>query len=149
LKYSLKTIQKSKFITAISGVTAYRFNQHNMKDVRQIKKLKSLLNTMQSDVEVLKIDFTNKQREYGVKVQEINNLKKEIEKLEGLDTLKVSEHAIVRYFERVLGYNIEEIEGIILSDNVVKMIETLGGSGTFPNENFQVVMKNNTVITII
>ena len=70
-------------------------------------------------------------------------------KLENKETLKVSEHAILRYLERVKVYNIEEIEKIILSDSVKGLVEKLGGNGTYPNEGFSVVMKNHTVTTIV
>jgi hypothetical protein len=48
----------------------------------------------------------------------------------------------------VQGIKTEDIEKQILSENVLKLVEQLGGSGSYPNENFNVVMKNFTVTTI-
>lgn len=120
-----------------------------MKEVRQIKQLQSQLNILQGDAEALKIDISNKQKEHSQKMQSIARLKEEILKLGGNDTLKISEHALVRYFERVKGYNIAEIEKEILSEDIIKLINTLGGNGQYPNKGFSIVMKNNTVITIV
>lgn len=119
-----------------------------MKDVRLYKQLQSQLNVMISDVDALKIDISNKQKERNHKIKSIENLKREMAKIDNNKAIKVSEHAIVRYFERVKGFDIEQVEKDILSEDVLKLIETLGGSGTYPNKDFCIVMKNNTVLTV-
>jgi len=63
--------------------------------------------------------------------------------------ITVNEHDLIRYFERVEGYNLEEIKNEILSEKIKEFTDTLGGDGTFPNEKgYKVLMKNNTVTTI-
>jgi hypothetical protein len=62
--------------------------------------------------------------------------------------LKVSEHAILRCLERVKGLNIEEIEKEILTEGVRNMVTNLGNTGTFPNGDFSLVLKEGTVITV-
>lgn len=119
-----------------------------MKDIRLYKQLQSQLNLMLADSAGLKIDIANKQKEYVQKLKAIDKLKAEMEKLNNDGSLKVSEHAIVRYFERVKGFSIEEIEKEILSDEILKMVETLGGNGTYTNNGFSVLIKNHTVTTI-
>lgn len=120
-----------------------------MKEVRRIKGLKSQVKIMESDAELLKIEFINKQREYSAKITKIQALKDEIEKIDKNEKIKVSEHAIVRYFERVKGFNISEIEEEILTEEVLTLVEQLGGNGGYPNGNFKVLMKNFTVTTIV
>jgi len=120
-----------------------------MKDVRKLKQFQSMLSNMIADLETLNIEIANKQREQHQKREAINKLKLEISKINNNNDLKVSEHTIVRYFERVKGFNIEEIQNEILSDNVVKLVEQLGGNGSYPNEGFSVVIKNNTVTTVV
>lgn len=61
---------------------------------------------------------------------------------------KVSDHAMLRYFERVLGFDLRQIEAEILCEELKKMTDTLGKSGKFPVKDFKVVMKNNTITTI-
>lgn len=119
-----------------------------MKEARKIKGLKSQLRIMEGDAEALKVEAANKQREYNAKIKAIKSLKEEIEKFESDKTIKVSEHAIVRYFERVKGFDISDIEKEILTDEVLNLVEKLGGTGGYPNNDFKVLMKNYTVTTI-
>jgi hypothetical protein len=120
-----------------------------MKEVRQYKQLKSQLNIMLADADALKIEAANKQREYNQKLQAIDKLKFEMAKLNNSEKLKVSEHAIVRYFERVKGFDIEQVEKEILSEKVLILVDKLGGNGSYPNDGFSVVMKNYTVTTVV
>lgn len=120
-----------------------------MKEARKIKGLKSQLKILQGDAEALKIEVANKQREYNNKLNLIKNLKDQIETFESDKNIKVSEHAIVRYFERVKGFNISEIEKEILTDEVLNLVDKLGGTGGYPNKDFKVLMKNYTVTTVV
>lgn len=129
---------------------AVHLKLNNMKEVREIKKLHTQLNILIEKYEICSIDFRNKEKELSNLLKEINRMKDVIQKAENTKTLKVSEHAIVRYFERVKGFNIEEIEKEILSENVVSLINKLdGNNGTYPNGDYSVILKNNTVITVI
>lgn len=63
--------------------------------------------------------------------------------------IKVSDHAVLRYLERQAGIDVQAIKQAILDDpKLPGFIETLGGSGKFPVNGFQVVMKDYTVVTI-
>lgn len=97
-----------------------------------------------------------------IKFQELENTKAIISKLqsqkdkishqiksfENSDKIIVSEHAIIRYMERVKGISISEIESEIISENVLKLVETLGKTGSYPNGNFKLIIKNGIVTTI-
>ena len=120
-----------------------------MKDIRKQKQLQTQLNTMTADADALRIEIANKQRMLGQQMKDIERMRLEIDKLRSTDELKVSEHAIVRYFERVKGFDIEQIEAEILSEKVRGFVEKLGGNGTYPNDWHQVVMKNKVVITVL
>jgi chromosome segregation ATPase len=120
-----------------------------MNNVRQIKQLQSQLNTISADVSALKMDVSNKQKELNQKRKTIEQLKKTIESLKHNGEIKVSEHAILRYLERVKGLDVSEIEKEILTQDVLGLIEKLGGSGKYPVNEFQIVMKDYTVTTVI
>jgi hypothetical protein len=62
---------------------------------------------------------------------------------------RVSDHAFMRYFERVMGFDLEMIKQEILSAPILGFIQVLGGSGSFPNDGYNVVLKDNTVVSII
>lgn len=63
----------------------------------------------------------------------------------------VSEHALLRYVERVLGYNLDILRATILPPSIQAQIETLG-AGTYPVHHpgggFRIVVKNNVVVTL-
>lgn len=120
-----------------------------MKEVQRIKGLKSQLSVLVGEAEALKNEIGHRQREYNQKAQAIKHLKTEISKLENTNSPRVSEHAVLRYLERVKGINIEDIEKEILSDKIVDWATQLGGNGSYPNGEFQVVMKNFTVTTVV
>jgi len=83
------------------------------------------------------------------------------------EKLVFSEHAILRYFERVLGYDIEEIKRKIVPEKIEEQIKQVGGGlfpvhveGNFPDEStgriafrkkcsHKVRVKKNKVITIV
>lgn len=62
--------------------------------------------------------------------------------------ITISDHAMVRYLERVKGIDIEEIRKEILTENVLDLIKTLGDNGSYPNKNFKLVVRNKNVVTI-
>ena len=121
-----------------------------MKKETTLKGLQSQLNTAKGEWEALKIESANKQRECSNKKFQIDNLENEILKLTKKgNTIKVSEHAVLRYLERISGLSIENVEGLILNENVLNMVSKLRGNGSYPNNGFKVVIKNNVVVIII
>lgn len=120
-----------------------------MNNIRQQKAYNSQLNKMIEEAETMKVTLGNLQREYQAKKSGIQSLRSKINRLKADETPRVSEHAILRYLERVNNINVEEIEKVILNDSVLKMMETLGGDGKYPLGEFQLVVQNYTVVTIV
>ena len=120
-----------------------------MIEARKLKSLQSQLNNMIGDYEALQIECKNKQREVAQKKYAIDSLKEQISKMNKKKGVKVSEHAILRYLERVEGLEISNIEKLILNDDVMNMINQLGGNGSYPNKGFKVMLKNYVVTTVI
>lgn len=61
----------------------------------------------------------------------------------------VTEHALLRYCERVIGIDMEEVKSKILAEPIRSHIDQFG-SGTFPNneEGFKVVVKKRQVVSV-
>jgi hypothetical protein len=63
--------------------------------------------------------------------------------------IKVSDHALVRFLERDLGFSFEHVREKILSSIDLKHIETLGKTVTYPIGNgLQAVIIDGTIVTI-
>lgn len=78
------------------------------------------------------------------------SLQKKQEKLKSPDFPECSEHSLLRYLERVKGYDIEGLKKEILNSDVLKMIEKLGKNGTYPHKDgYSIILRNNIVTTIV
>lgn len=102
---------------------------------------------LEKDIEALKSDVGNKQKELSTKTKIVQSLK---QKMASANTGKpmITDHAIVRYLERVKGMNIKDLEKEILNDATIDLVNKFEGVGTFPCEGFRIVVKNNVVVTI-
>lgn len=93
-------------------------------------------------------------REVNVLTDEFNRINDEIRQITELTTIAISDHAVLRYFERVLGFDIDEIKKKIVTSEVQKQIIHFGG-GNFPVNNnddlplFRIRVRNKTVVTLL
>ena len=104
-----------------------------------------------------------REKELISEIEDIKGKKKEIDKnleikrkkLEGVkakianaqESVIISEHAVIRYIERVLGIDIKEIEKKIVDEETEKIIMELRPSKICRGE-FSILIKDNTVTTI-
>lgn len=119
-----------------------------MKEVQLIKQYQTQLASLKASAEAQKTRVGIEQRTYTSILDEIKSITSKIERLNSKNTLRVSEHAVLRYLERVKGIDISQVEKDILSESVMALIEQLGGTGKYPNNGFHVVIKDNTVVTV-
>ena len=71
-------------------------------------------------------------------------------KKETKKNIRVTEHALLRYLERVEGINLKEIEKKILTENLKKHINYFGdGIYHFDEGKNKVVVENSKIITVI
>jgi len=120
-----------------------------MNDTRKVKGLKSQLIKLQEDRELLKLQVEEKTKQLIAKNHAISSIIKEIHKYQGNGKITVSEHAILRYLERIEGISIEEIESKIITQEILGLVETLGGTGKYPLNENTIVMKDFTVTTVL
>lgn len=63
--------------------------------------------------------------------------------------IHISDHAILRYLERVKKQDIKSVISEILTPEIQKQITTLGSNGIFTTAKFRVVVKQNVITTIL
>ncbi|HEB41819.1 MAG TPA: hypothetical protein ENI08_02240 [Candidatus Dependentiae bacterium] len=107
--------------------------------VRRKKELNLQLNSILTDKQQLE------SREKGIRVK-LNELDKKVEFANKEPSL--SEHAILRYLERVEGIDIEKLRSEIMTTKVIEMIKMLG-TGTIPSGKYKLRVIDNVVVTII
>lgn len=121
-----------------------------MKEREEIKQLESIKNGLSAKLEGLRVQRGNIDKEIHSTNQSVNNLMEKIERLKQSGNLIVSEHAIIRYIERVLGINIEEVTNKIVPEEIKKQIEILGnGTYSVDDGEFRIVLKDNVVVTVL
>lgn len=124
----------------------------NIQQTHELKALHTQKEKARAELEVLKTE----QREHNRKVNELQ------EKIKGFDAkikqlsekavkkgeIVVSEHAYLRYFTRVLGFDLEQIKKEIVSPASEAAILNFR-NGTFPGSGFKIKVKDNTVVTLL
>jgi hypothetical protein len=120
-----------------------------MRDKITLKGLQSQLNLVEGEIQVVKTQIKVKKDELQAKIKTAKSLQERIRQYcgEGEEPV-VSEHALLRWVERVKGINLEEIKQEMLNPFVLNQINTLGGNGTVVGENFSLKMRNNTITTV-
>lgn len=65
--------------------------------------------------------------------------------------IRISDHAKVRYLERIGKFNFKVLEDYIIDNEIIRQANKAHGTGKFLNEkgNFRVVMMDFLVLTII
>ena len=68
----------------------------------------------------------------------------------GEKRIKVSDHAAVRYLERMRGLDRPALDAEIITDELQGLVDRLGGTGKFPlkDSGFGVVMRDYTIVTV-
>ena len=99
--------------------------------------------------EVLKAESAHKQSEF-MKIKNIIRLIESqlINKVSDRN-ITVSDHAIIRYMERVLNIDTNKFKEEILSSENVKKINQLKGNGMVKDGKHKLLIKDNRVITIL
>ena len=113
-----------------------------------LKEVQTLLTKAKSELNMLKKDRDDCQRLVAKKEKEVVELTTTLEKAKARPV--VSEHAIVRYFERILEFDIEQIKNQIMDDDLAIKITQLG-NGQFPLSGVShgtAIVKDNVVVTI-
>lgn len=118
----------------------------------EMKQLESIKTKLQGEIEGLKTQKSNISKEISLKQAHIQKITEKIKTLsQGAgNEIIISEHAILRYIERVLQIPLEEIEQKIVSSTLKEQIKMLG-DGSYPLENgkYRIVVKDNIVVTIL
>lgn len=117
----------------------------------EIKKLQSMRDGYQAELEILKTKEQGIKQEIISKKSSINTINQRIANLsKNNEEIIVSEHAILRYIERVVGIDVDKIVEQILPEETKIYIENLG-NGNYPinDGEFRIVVKDRVVVTVL
>jgi len=114
------------------------------------QKLKHL-QVRKSQLEIELKELRDRSKELDKKITDINTslnrVNKEMNDLHEQQPT-ISEHAILRYAERVLGIDIDKIKKDLLTDENVKIINQLRNCKLPIGNKYKVVVRNKVIITV-
>jgi len=127
----------------------------NLNTSHEIKKIQSQITSLRKEADAINSEIkVAKERRKGINdtVSVLNKRLKEIERANSsTGELVVSEHAFLRYLERVKGMDLEKLQSEIVTDMLKNTVSTLGGTGSYPADlegSFKAVIKNFTYLMI-
>lgn len=119
--------------------------------IEKLSTLEARLNNYKSIRGQLKGEIGEKQKLLSKHDVSIKNIEDQIKKALVLNVNKsivITDHAVLRYVERVLCVNIDDIKNTIITEESEALIRSFNGNGGFPISNKIGVVKNYKVITI-
>lgn len=115
---------------------------------QELKGLETRLEKATAGLKLARQDLRMAEAKVVKSDQLVTNLRRQVERLKASE-LVVTEHAMLRYLQRVEGLDLEALREKILTPSVEKMVRTLG-SGKFPlTPGIKVVAKGNAIVSVI
>lgn len=89
------------------------------------------------------------ERDLKAKRNGLAKIEAQLEKLEAEAAVKVTDHAVIRYLERVQGLDVAAVRRQILHPSVIEAVATLGGNGSYPHpDGYVLKMASGVVVTV-
>lgn len=112
-----------------------------------LKRLQTRRRELSAEIGLIHDEIATAQRDMAEKRKRLATIDQQIEAATVKEPI-VTDHAMLRYCERVMGVNLNDIKKRVLCDEMAGLIDKLP-SGKFPHpDGFRVVVKNRTVVTI-
>lgn len=109
------------------------------------RNISNEMRVLEKEVSTLNQEVSTKQKSLAEKKRSLELLRREF----AAEGITISDHALMRYLERVMGFNLSVFTNEIISEDLKKQVGFVGGSGKFPLGNHQIIMKDFSIITII
>lgn len=125
-------------------------NMSNRKEQEELKYLESKKVLLEAQLENLRDRKGQVGKEISLVSSKLNSVNQRIQALKGRSDLIVSEHAMLRYLERVEQLDVAILNRIIAEDEELQSVVKTLGNGIFPvkGRGFKLVIKDNVVETI-
>lgn len=122
----------------------------SIKDTNKLKYFEVKKTKLTSELELLKSEISNNQKTIAKINKDIQAIEEQINAIKTQNTeLVFSEHSILRYIERVMGIDIEELKEKILTKDERRAILNLSKTMDYNKDDFIVKIKDNVIITVL
>jgi uncharacterized protein YxjI len=116
-------------------------------EIKSIKDIQIEKDALLTDVMHLEKNIEALQREFNIKNADLNMCVLKERNYTKRKKIKVSDHSVIRYLERIKGMDIDAIRDKILSLNIDVKHEYIE-DGTYDMGTFNIVLIKNTVVTL-
>lgn len=125
----------------------------NVSKAQELKALRTQLAKAQGELLAAKSEAGTAQRKVATLGKTIDSIAARIEALEKepivVGDVHVSEHALLRYLERVRGIDLTEVRAEMLGKDTKRLIQfAAGNSSRVKRPGFTLIVENNTVVTV-
>ena len=118
-----------------------------MRDAHELKALQVRCNALEKDIADHEYDRDRLSKRLSELKNELNVVRQKIEKI-GKSAPVVTEHALLRYIERVMGVDLDQIANAILTEQNKKAIE-FAPSCRIKSNGVEFVVKDRTVVSVV
>lgn len=115
----------------------------------ELKNLQTRRTELQKELDNEREIQRNSSRKINEMQGKLDAVNSQIKALSETDKpLIISEHAYLRYFERVLGFDLTVVAQQIVPPHIEKQIKALG-SGKYPCESYKLCVKQGIVVSVL
>ena len=121
---------------------------HELKSLQGRRdKMIQVISICESEVRDKHKDLNQKNKELNDKKKQLNLILKNIKDIENNNDVVISEHAILRYLERVKGFNLEDIKNEMLDVTTKDTLKVLPVN-KIKCDGYNLIIKNNVITTV-
>lgn len=114
---------------------------HELKSLQgQRDKTRQIINTYEEDIKKKNLELKEKKIE-------LNEIMTAIKNIENNNDVVISEHAILRYLERVKGFNLEDIKNEMLDARTRQSLKVVPVN-KIKRDGYNLIIKNKVIITV-
>ena len=116
----------------------------------RIKELESRKRRLEDTIRRLRADKSEISKEIGIKESSLRSIDQQLDRIRNASgSVVVTEHAILRYLERVEGIDIEAVKNRMVSESAQRQIKNLG-SGVFPvGSSHKLRVRKGHIVTVL
>lgn len=124
--------------------------QRNFGMSSQLDALQAQLDSLEKQLAVAKTTHLNAEKDYKKILDQILDVRRFIDELNKVAnaTIRVTDHAILRYAERFQNFDRNPIVDSIIAKIDMDSLKKLGGTAVLKVDGMRIVLDNFTVITI-
>ena len=121
---------------------------HELKSLQGRRdKMRQVISICESEVRDKHKELNQKNKELNDKKKQLNLILKNIKDIENNNDVVISEHAILRYLERVKGFNLEDIKNEMLDVTTKDTLKVLPVN-KIKCDGYNLIIKNKVITTV-